>query len=145
MHACMCAQSCLTLYDPMVYSPVGLSVHGISQARLLEWGYHFLLQGIFLTQGSNQCLLSLLHWRWILYCWVTEEAQRVVLRQLNEVEWEGIITVFFALSPLERICPDDLLRMIIFVYTLNFVASSFYHFWDGQLIIMIFGSIVIVQ
>ena len=25
-------------------------------------GFHFLLQGIFLTQGSNPCLLSLLHW-----------------------------------------------------------------------------------
>ena len=25
-------------------------------------GYHFLLQGVFLTQGSNPCLLSLLHW-----------------------------------------------------------------------------------
>ena len=24
---------------------------------------HFLLQGIFLTQGSNSCLLSLLHWQ----------------------------------------------------------------------------------
>ena len=24
---------------------------------------HFLLQGIFLTQGSNQCLLHLLHWQ----------------------------------------------------------------------------------
>ena len=26
-------------------------------------GCHFLLQGIFLTQGSNLCLLSLLHWQ----------------------------------------------------------------------------------
>ena len=28
---------------------------------------HFLLQGIFLTQGLNSCLLHLLHWRPILY------------------------------------------------------------------------------
>ena len=26
-------------------------------------GWHFLLQGIFLTQGSNPRLLSLLHWQ----------------------------------------------------------------------------------
>ena len=26
-------------------------------------GCHFLLQGIFLTQGSNPCLLCLLHWQ----------------------------------------------------------------------------------
>ena len=29
---------------------------------------HFLLQGIFLTQGWNLCLLHLLHCRWTLYC-----------------------------------------------------------------------------
>ena len=32
------AQSCLTLSDPMVCSPPGSSIHGIFQARVLEWG-----------------------------------------------------------------------------------------------------------
>ena len=31
------AQSCLTLQDPMDCSPPGSSVHGIFQARELEW------------------------------------------------------------------------------------------------------------
>ena len=31
------AQSCLTLYDPKDYNPQGSSVHGILQARILEW------------------------------------------------------------------------------------------------------------
>ena len=38
--ACMRAQSlqlCPTLCDPMDYSPSGSSVHGILQARILEW------------------------------------------------------------------------------------------------------------
>ena len=30
-------QLCLTLCDPMDYSPPGSSVHGIFQARILEW------------------------------------------------------------------------------------------------------------
>ena len=30
-------QSCLTLCDPMDCTPPGSSVHGISQARTLEW------------------------------------------------------------------------------------------------------------
>ena len=30
-------QSCLTLCDPMDCSQPGSSVHGISQARILEW------------------------------------------------------------------------------------------------------------
>ena len=39
-------QSCLTLCDPMDYSLPGSSVHGISQARILEW------VGISLSRGS---------------------------------------------------------------------------------------------
>ena len=31
-------QSCLTLHDPMDCSLPGSSVHGIFQARVLEWG-----------------------------------------------------------------------------------------------------------
>ena len=37
---CACVlvtQSCLTLCDPMHCSPPGSSVHGVSQARVLEW------------------------------------------------------------------------------------------------------------
>ena len=41
LHVCVCmcsvAQSCLTLSDPMDCSPLGSSVHGIFQARVLEW------------------------------------------------------------------------------------------------------------
>ena len=60
--ACRVAQSCLTLRP-----------HGLYSARLLcPWdspgkdtgaGCHALLQGIFLTKGSNLCLLCLLHWQ----------------------------------------------------------------------------------
>ena len=53
-------KSCPTLCNLMDYSPPGSCVHGILQARILEWvvGTHSLLQGIFSTQGSN---LGLLH------------------------------------------------------------------------------------
>ena len=44
-------QSFPTLCDPIDCSPPGSSVHGILQARILEWVA--LLQGIFPTQGSN--------------------------------------------------------------------------------------------
>ena len=32
------SQSCPTLYDPMDWSPQASSIHGIFQARVLEWG-----------------------------------------------------------------------------------------------------------
>ena len=35
--ACVHAQLCLTLCDPMDYSPPGSSGHGIFQARIMEW------------------------------------------------------------------------------------------------------------
>ena len=40
------AQSCPTLSDPMDCSPSGSSVHGIRQARVLEWGaFAFFTKG----------------------------------------------------------------------------------------------------
>ena len=44
----------------------GSSVCGIFQVRILEWVAIFLLQGIFLIQGSKTNLLCLLHCRQIL-------------------------------------------------------------------------------
>ena len=41
-------------------SPPGSSVHGISQARILEWVAISFSRGSFPTQGLN---LSLLHWQ----------------------------------------------------------------------------------
>ena len=55
-------QSCLTLCDPMDCNPPGSSVHG-SPGKNTGVGSHSLLQGIFPTQGSNLCLLRLLHWQ----------------------------------------------------------------------------------
>ena len=34
---CLVAHSCPTLCDPMDCNPPGFSVHGISEARILEW------------------------------------------------------------------------------------------------------------
>ena len=52
------AQLCPTLCDVMDCSPPGSSVHGILQARILEWVAMCASKGSSLTQGSN---LSLLH------------------------------------------------------------------------------------
>ena len=67
---CVCTCVCAQL--------IQLCPHGSWSTRLLcPWnfpskntgvGCHALLQGIFLTQESNPCLLCLLHCRWILYC-----------------------------------------------------------------------------
>ena len=52
----MCAQSCPTLCDPMDCRPPGFSVHGILQARVLEWEA-ISFSGDRPSEGSNPCLL----------------------------------------------------------------------------------------
>ena len=77
MIACSAAKSCLTL-----------QTHGLQPARILyPWnspgkntgvGCHFLLQGIFPTQGSNRISCT---GRQILYHWAIWEA-------LEELKWD---------------------------------------------------------
>ena len=50
-------QLCLTLCNPMDYSLPGSSVHGILQARILEW------VALPSSKGSKQPLLCLLYWQ----------------------------------------------------------------------------------
>ena len=64
-------QSCLTLWDPMDCSLPGSSVHGIFQARILEWA------AISFSRGSSQPR----HWTWVsriagrrFTVWATMEA-----------------------------------------------------------------------
>ena len=46
-------QSCLTLSDPMDYSPPGSSAHEIFQARVLEWS------AIAFSDGKGQWFVNL--------------------------------------------------------------------------------------
>ena len=49
--------------DPMNQRLPGSSVHGIFQARILEWAAISYFRGIFPTQGLSLHLLHLLHWQ----------------------------------------------------------------------------------
>ena len=82
-HTCSVANSCLTLFITMDCSPPGSSVHGILQARILEW------VAISSSRGSSRprdqtcvsctCCID----RWILHHWVTWEAQCIFQRLIN--------------------------------------------------------------
>ena len=64
---CLVAQGSPTLCNPMDYRLPRSSVHGILQARTLEWVAISHSRGIFLPhRGLNLRLLHLLCW-WILY------------------------------------------------------------------------------
>ena len=64
LHVCSVAQSCLTLCNAVDCSPPGSSVHGILQARILEWLAIPCYRGIVPNQGSNP---GLAHREKILY------------------------------------------------------------------------------
>ena len=67
---CLVTRSCPALCNPMDCSQPGSSLHGIFRAKILD-GCHFLLQGTFLTQRSDPCLLL---GRPVLYHCITWEA-----------------------------------------------------------------------
>ena len=47
------AQSCLTLSDPTDCSPPGSSIHGIFQAKVLEWVNLIQMTIISTTEGNH--------------------------------------------------------------------------------------------
>ena len=68
---CLFAKTCMTLCNPMNYSMPGSSVHGIFQARILEWVAISLSRGSSLPRdGIHIFCLG----RWILYHWAMREA-----------------------------------------------------------------------
>jgi len=51
-------QSCPTLCDPMDCSPLGSSIHGIFQARALEWvaiAFSYMKQGNLINFVQKEC------------------------------------------------------------------------------------------
>ena len=120
LHACSVARLCLTLCNPTDWGPPGSSVHGISQARVLDWVCHFLLQGIFPTQGSNLCLLRLLLGTWILYHCATWEVHK---------QWIGTVIIMGAditsdNNVLRKVC--ILVVVIVSVYPWSRINLTFH-------------------
>ena len=59
----VCAHSHPTLCDPMNYRPAGSPSPWDFPGKNTGVGCHFLLQGIFPTQGSILCLWGFLKWQ----------------------------------------------------------------------------------
>ena len=66
VHVCIHAkllQFCLTFCDPVDCTLPGSSLHGILQARILEWVAMLSSKGVLPTQESNPFLSCLLYWQ----------------------------------------------------------------------------------
>ena len=77
------AQSCLTLCGPMDYSPSGFSVHGIFQARILEWVAISPFRGS--SWPSNWTRVSCVSWNgsWIVTIEPPGKPRNLSLSQLS--------------------------------------------------------------
>ena len=65
------AQLCPTLRDPMDCSLPGSSIHGIFQARVLEWGaIAFSRMWLVLSFSAQQPRASVLLWLYALFLWL---------------------------------------------------------------------------
>ena len=72
--ACVCAQSCLVLCNPMDCSPSSSSVYGILQARILERVAIPFSRGSFQTRDQTCVSYVSCIGRWILYHCTTSTA-----------------------------------------------------------------------
>ena len=83
---CVVAKSCLTLCNPMDCSPPGSSVHGISQAWILEWVAMSSLGDSSWPRDQTwvSCISCL--GRQILYHWATREAP-YIMSQSQKAVW----------------------------------------------------------
>ena len=102
---CLSAQLCPTLCDPMDCSLPGSSVHGIFQAKILEWVAISSSMG-FLSPTRDQTLVSCIFCigRWILYHCAT----------LADTQW--MLVVATAITNKEMGIPDHLTCLLRNLY-----------------------------
>ena len=136
MHACSVTQLCLTLCNPVDCCLPGFSVRGVFPGKNTGVGCHFLLKGIFLTQGSNASLL---------HCQVDSSplnhlgspyihnSARICTLQKNVVDFKSIDDLQIVLvSSVEQ---NIMLRKTEYIYIYIYICS----FSDSFLLQIIIG------
>ena len=96
------AQSCPTPCDPMDCSPPGFSVHGVFQARILEWVAVYFSGGSSLPR--DQTHVSCLS-RWTPYLWASREALAVVstVQQIDSATHTPVSPPFWVSFPVRAL------------------------------------------
>ena len=92
---CLCVQSYPIHCNPLDCSKPGPSVHGILQARILEWVFpHFLLQGT-LKKAEHWTTDAFLMWCWrrlLRVPWTARKSNQSILKEINsEFSLEGLM------------------------------------------------------
>ena len=138
----MHAQSliCVWLCNPLDCSPPDSSVHGIFPNKNTGGGCHFLLQGIFLTQGLNG--------RQILYHWAIRETlgakvnQQQIFPNYKTQVWKNLVFLWaiksaHALSTTQKRWPNISLKGLHFCFIAVFSRrlSTYKRCWGTSLVV----------
>ena len=117
--------SCVRLFETL-WTVAQQSPLSKGFSRQEYWsGCHVLLQGIFPTQGSNPCLLCLLHCRQIFYLWATGKAPLLIVFDINF--WiVSLYTKGLSLPPFNIIYEEWWVLLNTFLVLINIVISFFY-------------------
>ena len=124
MHA-KSLQLCLTLWDSMDCSPPGSSVHGISQARILEWVAISFTVLFYLNEILKQLF-------------------ELLLRQIVHIYYLGSVTkklLCFSVNILVlwRLCPLKS-QVAVFAFKEAVTPSSLYRLtWGGKYTVTLLG------
>ena len=110
-------QSCLTLCDPMDYSLPGSSVHGILQARILEWVAFPFCRGS--SQPRNRTQISCITGRLL-----TDSAKREA-QSSNAAAAKSLQSCPTLCDPIDGSPPGIAVPGILQARTLEWVAISF--------------------
>ena len=98
--------SCVWLFETHVFS-----VHGIFQARILEWVTISFSKGIFPTKGSNPHLLHLQHWQagsstiWELVC--AHSNKKIQRKETFAPSSWGGYKVSLSWARLQKLCSEQ--------------------------------------
>ena len=79
VRVCVCPQFCLTMCNPMDYSPLGSSVYGIFRTRILEWVAISYSRGSCRPRDWTHISCISCVGRWVIYHWgATWEAPKIM-------------------------------------------------------------------
>ena len=102
---------------------------GFYRQEYWSGGCHFLLQGIFSTQGSN---LSLPHYRQTLYCLSHQESPSFDLNDYAAAAAKSLQSCPTLCDPIDGSPPGSSIPGILQARTLEWVAISFSNAWKWK-------------
>ena len=95
------AQSCPTLSNPVDCSLPGSSVHGIFQARVLEWGaiaFSYRYESWTIKKAEHRRITAFELWCWrrlLRVPWTARRSNQSILKKINsEYSLEGLMLKF---------------------------------------------------